>query len=160
MAPDELPTQKLSIHSLEGSRTVVTAMFNPKEIGIDKSVPWSKQATSRGDKPSLEFWSADGSLMSFELMFDTFESGTNVHTAFVANLLKLATVQDPDGAEDKKRPPRVAVRWGTGTLPEFEGVIESVSVKYTMFLPDGTPVRATCRVAVREASRLAVIKPH
>jgi len=159
MALDELPTQKLSIHSLEGSRTVVTAMFNPKEVSIDKSVPWAKQPTSRGDKPSLEFWSADGSLMSFELMFDTFETGANVHTSFVANLLKLSMVQDPDSAEDKKRPPRVAVRWGTGKLPEFEGVIESVSVKYTMFLPDGTPVRATCRVAVREASRLAVGKP-
>jgi len=35
-------------------------------------------------------------------------------------------------------------------------VIESLSTNYTMFLPDGTPVRATCRVMVREASHLAV----
>jgi hypothetical protein len=63
-------------------------------------------------------------------------------------------VQDADGPEDKKRPPKVGVKWGK--LPEFQGVIESVSTKYTMFLPDGTPVRATCHVTVREASHLSV----
>ena len=159
MATNEIPTQKLSIHSAEGPRIAVTAMFNPKEIQVDKSVPWSKQPTSRGDQPSLEFWSADGRVMSFELLFDGFETATNVHTAFVENLLKLAMVKNPDGAEDAKRPPKVRVRWAGVTVPDFEGVIESVSTKYTMFLPDGTPVRALCRVAVREASRLAVGKP-
>jgi hypothetical protein len=96
--------------------------------------------------------------MSFELVFDTYEAGTNVHTGFVENLLTLALVQDPNGAEDKKRPPKVAVKWAGGKLPEFQGVIESVSTKYTMFLPDGTPVRASCLVTVREASHLAVKK--
>jgi hypothetical protein len=52
----------------------------------------------------------------------------------------------------------VVVKWPGGKLPEFQGVIESVSTNYTMFLPDGTPVRATCRVAIREASHLSVHK--
>jgi hypothetical protein len=67
-------------------------------------------------------------------------------------------VQDPNGSEDKKRPPKVGVKWGAGKLPEFQGVIESVSAKYITFLPDGTPVRASCRVTIREASHLAVKK--
>ena len=159
MAPNETPVQKLSIYSVEGTRVVVTAMYNPKEIQIDKSVPWTRSRQSKGDLPSLEFSSADGRVMSFELMFDGFETGTNVHTAFVDNLVKLALVQDPSGAEEKKRPPKVGVKWGSGKLPEFEGVIESVSTKYTMFLPDGTPVRATCHVTIREASHLSVTKP-
>jgi hypothetical protein len=160
MAPNELPTQqKLSIFSVEGPRIVVTAMFNPKELQIDKTVPWTKAPHSGGDQPSLEFSAADGRVMSFELMFDGFETGTNVHTAFVDNLVKLALVQDPNGAEDKKRPPKVGVRWGSGKLPEFQGVVETVSTKYTMFLPDGTPVRATCRVTIREASHLSFAKP-
>ena len=159
MAPNEPATQqKLSIYSVEGTRIVVTAMYNPKELQVDKAVPWAKAPHSKGDQPSLEFSSADGRLMSFELMFDGFETGTNVHTAFVDNLVKLALVQDPNGPEDKKRPPKVSVKWGGGKLPEFQGVIESVSTKYTMFLPDGTPVRATCRVTIREASHLSVSK--
>ena len=158
MAPVDPPTQKLSISSLEGTAITVTAMYNPKEVQVDKSVPWTKQAHSKGDQPSLEFSSADGRLMSFELMFDGFEAGTNVHTAFIQNLVKLALVQDANGAEDKKRPPKVVVKWPGGKLPDFQGVIESVSTSYTMFLPDGTPVRATCRVAIREASHLSVHK--
>jgi len=152
------PTPKLSIYSVEGPRIMVTAMFNPKEITIDKRVPWTKSPSSKGDQPSLEFTSAEGRSMSFELFFDTFEAGTNVHTGFVENLVTLARVQDPNGSEDKKRPPKVGVKWGGGKLPEFQGVIESVSVKYTMFLPDGMPVRASCDVTIREASHLSVKK--
>src|SRR5262245_2038397 len=89
MAPKEPTTQpKLSIYSLEGSKVVVTAMFNPKEVSVDKSVPWLKAPLSTGDPPSLQFSSAEGRVMSFELMFDGFESGTNVHTAFVENLMR------------------------------------------------------------------------
>ena len=158
MPPSDPAVQKLSISSVEGSRIVVTAMYNPKEVSIDKSVPWSKSAQSKGDLPSLEFSSADGRLMSFELMFDGYETGTNVHTTYVDNLVKLTLVQDPGGAEDKKRPPMVVVKWGVGKLPDFQGVVQMVSTKYTMFLPDGTPVRATCHVTIREAGRLAVAK--
>ena len=93
-------------------------------------------------------------MMSFELMFDGFETRTNVHSAFVANLLKLALAPDAGGADGKTRPPMVSVKWGV--FPEFPGVIESVSTKYTMFLPDGTPVRAICHLRIREASHLTV----
>ena len=145
------PGAKLTIASLEAPRLVVTAMYNPKEIGVDKSVPWAKTASSIGDPPELEFSSADGRTMSFELLFDGFETGTNVHTTYIATLLRLASAIDPDGPEEKRRPPRVSVKWGV--LPEFQGVIESIGTKYTMFLPDGTPVRATCHIKVREARR-------
>ena len=64
MPPSDPAVQKLSISTVEGSRIVVTAMYNPKEVSIDKSVPWSKSAQSQGDLPSLEFSSADGRLMS------------------------------------------------------------------------------------------------
>lgn len=50
----------------------------------------------------------------------------------------------------------VFIIWGT--LPEFAGVIESVSTKYTMFLPNGTPVRATCTLRFKEADRASFKK--
>ena len=156
MAPIDPLSQKLSIYSVEGTRIVVTAMYNPKELQVDKFVPWTKQPQSKSDRPSLEFSSAEGRVMSFELLFDGYETGTNVNTAFVDNLMKLALIQDANGPADKKRPPKVGVKWGEGRLPEFQGVIESISTKYTMFLPDGTPVRASCRVSIREAGNLAV----
>jgi Contractile injection system tube protein len=88
----------------------------------------------------------------------TLQTGRNVHTDFVDNLMKLTLVQDLDGDAAKRRPPKVAVKWGKSRFPEFQGVIESVSTKYTMFLPDGTPVRAVCHVTIKEAGSVSFRK--
>lgn len=151
-------TMRLTILNLDDGGEII-AQYNPKELGVDKSVPWQKAATSTGDQPEMQFTAAEGRSMSFELMFDGYEDEVNVHSKYVGPLLKLAMVRSSDqGApEEKKRPPRVQVLWGGG-LPAFEGVIESVSTKYTMFLPNGTPVRATCSVKLKEASRASFKK--
>jgi hypothetical protein len=39
-------------------------------------------------------------------------------------------------------------------LPVFKGVVEQLTTKYTMFLPDGTPVRATVSLRMRQAGKL------
>ncbi len=147
---------KLQIIGLEAGGTL-NAQYNPKEIGIDKSVPWQKSPTSSGDQPELQFTSAEGRSMSFELFFDEYESGGNVHAKYVEQLLTFARVMQPTGPEDKRRPTRVRIAWGGG-IPDFEGVIESVSTKYTMFLPSGVPCRCTCSVKVKEASRASAPK--
>ena len=51
--------------------------------------------------------------------------------------------------DEEKRPPLVLLEWGE--FPRFKGVIESLSTEYTMFLPDGTPVRAICTITMKEA---------
>lgn len=141
---------KLTIISLDDA-TTITAQYNPKEVHVTKTVPWTKAPTSTADQPELTFTSAEGRRMSFELSFDGFETKTNVHAQYVAKLFELSEVMAPNGPEDKKRPPRVKVQWGTA--PTFEGVIESVDVKYTTVGSDGTPLRATAVVNLREASR-------
>jgi Contractile injection system tube protein len=67
----------------------------------------------------------------------------------------LMTVEGSGDAES--RPSRVMIIW-SGGLPAFEGVVESVGMKYTMFLPSGTPVRATVSVKFKEANRLSFKK--
>jgi hypothetical protein len=136
----------------------LTVQYNPKEMSVDKSVPWSKHKDSKSDHPHLEFTGADGRSMSFELMFDTFEDDVTVQTE-VAKLQRMAMVRNPatSAPEDEKRPPLVEVRWDGG-LPSFKGVIESIGTKYTMFSPKGFPVRATCTVKVKEADRASFKK--
>jgi len=141
---------QLTIVSLETDDPPFVAQFNPKEIGIDKSVPWEKHRASEGDSPTLEFTGAEPKTLNVELLFDLFETGGNVHDVFVQKLEQLALVN-----ADKKRPPMVLVVWG-GNFPAFTGVIESVSVKYTLFLPDGTPVRATMNVSFKQAAAVRV----
>lgn len=76
--------------------------------------------------------------ISCELFFDNFESGSSVRplTETVANL---ALVH-----QELHRPPTALLTWGTGLA--FRCVLESSRTGYTMFLDDGTPVRAVMRV--------------
>jgi hypothetical protein len=149
-------SKKLTITNLD-EPGFFTAQENPKEVHVDKSVPWTKAKTAMSDTPELEMASADGRTMMFELVFDTTSTKTDVHTAYVAKLVELAMVMDPSGSESKRRPPRVKVTMGASAV-QFEGVIESVQTKYTSFLADGTPVVATAVVKLKEASRASFRK--
>jgi hypothetical protein len=139
----------LTIQLIELGKTI-KAFYNPKEITISKAVPWSKHKTSKGDSPVLEFTDAEPKLMKFELFFDTYETGKNVHTEFIKDLEK-ATLIMGGASEDKKRPPTCLITWGKG-FPKFLGVMDSLSVKYTMFFKDGTPCRATATVSMKQAT--------
>src|SRR5262245_51371620 len=114
---------RLTISGLEAraAGVTVTAQYNPKELGVEQSVPWR---TAKWEGPDLDSVTPAPRTMSFELMFDTFESGTPIQET-VASLHKLTGV---DAA--LKRPSKVKVAWGDapGTLPAFEGVIESIGV--------------------------------
>ncbi|MBT9447788.1 MAG: hypothetical protein IV086_19005 [Hyphomonadaceae bacterium] len=56
----------------------------------------------------------------------------------------LAAVAQPvlEKPKDKPAEPPRVVHGGSEGLPVFEGVVKPGDTKYTMFLPDGTPVRA------------------
>jgi hypothetical protein len=128
----------------------VEAMFNPKEIGIDKTIPWNKHKSSVADIPVLEFTDPDGKELKIELLFDTFEKQKSVWEEHIKTLEKLTQV-----VKEKKRPPMVLFTWGSA-FPNFMGVISTLGVKYTMFLPSGAPCRATVNVTIKEAKKLEV----
>lgn len=156
MPPAIDPNAKLMIVDLEGGTPSVTAQFNPKELSFDRSIPWQKQ--KKKGPADLEYTGGEPKTMGFELLFDGFESGQSVQP----EIAKLHLMSDPivSGEAGKKRPPKVKVVWGAGTasFPAFEAVIESVAVKYTMFAPDGTALRATANVKFKEASNLKIGK--
>jgi hypothetical protein len=161
------PKATLKIISLDGPKITVEAQFNPKEVSVDKSIPWQKQ--KKKGPADLEYTGGEPRSMGFELLFDGYESGKSVEDQ-VKKLHDLtdATVQADKKDEKKKRPPKVAVVWGGkgsedsvgGGIRKFTGVIESVAVKYTMFLDSGEAVRATVNIKVKEANDLAVAKPQ
>lgn len=122
----------------------VDAMFNPKELSVEKSVSWTPKEGADTDEPPAEFSKPTPANLSVTLYFDTYESGGDVYTKHVANLERLAKV-----IPDKKRPPHCIFNWGTFT---FAGVITSLTQKYTMFLADGTRVRCECAVKMMAAS--------
>ena len=162
-------TAKLTIGSLDepgDPSATVSAQYNPKELQIDMNVPWKKpeaatktgnQSGGAGSSPlEVEFTGAEGRSLTVELLFDGYEKeggrSVDVH-AEVKKLTKLATVRFPDDPnEQKRRPHHCVISWGQRGLPKFECVIESLSTKYSMFSPEGEPLRATCTVKLKEAS--------
>jgi hypothetical protein len=150
---------KVSIGSLDDSGLQVEAQYNPKELQIDKTVPWAKHNKANANGLQLEFTGAEGRSMSLELMFDGYETKTSIQDK-VASLEEMASVRDATSStDDKRRPHHCVVVWGTvmgGTDNKFKCVIESMSTKYTMFLSDGTPVRATVTLKLKEAERVSM----
>lgn len=143
--------KKLEIRALEGAPAVVIAQYNPKEISVDKSVPWSKHPEPQGDAPVLEFTSAENRTISFELFFDYFESGGWGELQKQIKALETMTLIKPGSTGEDKHPPMVIVVFGMGDW--ITGVVESLGIKYTMFDAQGCPVRATCAIKIKETNK-------
>ena len=158
--PGATKLEKVMIGSLDDPAVGVEAQYNPKELTIDQSVPWSSHKVLQQNQPDLEFAGGESRSLSFELLFDGYESGQSVEDA-VRTLARLAQITDKSTKQDLMvRPHLVAVAWGSSNIPSdatgmgpFRGVIESLQTKYTMFLPNGKPVRAVCQVKIKEAAR-------
>jgi hypothetical protein len=102
------------------------------------------------------------STVSLTLPFEI-EDGPNGSLEDATTLLRdavskgfLMKVEADEAEKDERRPAQVMITWGN--LPAFEGVLESVSTKYTMFSANGHPVRATCSLKFKEPSRLSLKK--
>jgi hypothetical protein len=128
--------------------------LNPTAVATERTATWEVSGRQpESDEPELEFTTADGKSLSLDLEFDTFDSKENVYSKFIQSLESL-TLPDPA----LQRPPLVKVLWSANSLPTFSGVVQSMSTKYTMFMPDGTPVRATCSIKLKSASKLSYKK--
>jgi hypothetical protein len=116
-------------------------LFNPREYTVKKSTQWEPHKSPGLDSPEIEFTSGNSMTLSMDLFFDTYEDGKDVreHTDKV---LGLAMVD-----EDLHRPARVLFAWGGF---KFEGILEEVTQRFTMFSSSGMPVRATLSVSFKE----------
>lgn len=153
------PSAKLKILVMEGTdKATVEAQFNPKEIQIDRSVSWKKQEAKKRTA-DLEYTTTEPKSMTVELMFDGYENGESVQPQLDA-LEKMTQVMG--NGPKLKRPPMVRVIWGSEhaavNLPAFNAVVESLSIKYTMFARNGAVLRATATVKLKQADFPGVAK--
>ena len=140
---------KAIIKALEGSKKpTLEVQFNPKELQVDKSVSWTPKS-AHDENPKQEFKEPQSATLACTLYFDGFETKKDVFDAAVSKLEQMVTIDPSLG-----RPPRVIFVWGTKF--KFEGVVDSLSQKYTMFLPDGTRVRCEVGFKMRSAKAAEV----
>ena len=135
---------QIKITAVEGEQPL-EYYFNPSEMSIDKGVDWDAKMDGAPDAPELEFTASEGTTIRFTTEFDRAAEKGNVYLQDVKPLDRLILV-DPK----LKRPPLLTFTWADRT---FKGVIASLNVRYTMFSPEGTPVRASVTAAFREANQ-------
>jgi nucleoid-associated protein YgaU len=151
--------QRLTIEPETGDP--VEALFNPSEISMSASATWDQAQPASYSGPDaaaveLEFRSVQAQTLAVELFFDTYESRAS--TTFKDTVAALpaalrgrqatdvsqyteqvARLADVD--EDLHRPPVCRLHWGAFDI--FTGVLTSLDQRFTLFMEDGTPVRAT-----------------
>jgi nucleoid-associated protein YgaU len=152
--------QRLTIEREGGDP--VEARFNPSELSVSGSTSWDQEQPASYSGPNaatveLEFRSVAAQTLSIELFFDTYESRAAM-TFKDAVVSLLPTVMSERRATDVRRytervaqlaevdrdlhrPPVCDLRWGAFDI--FTGVLTSLDQRFTLFLEDGTPVRAT-----------------
>jgi len=158
---------KLTIYYEQGGQPgqgSIEALFNPSEISLTRSAKWEQQHTvgQSGQSSAAveqEFRSVDAETFSIELFFDTYESRSSAMTGAraAASFLPASLIPGREASDVRQytdqiarlvevdtelhRPPVCDLRWGVFDI--FTGVLTTLNQRFTLFLDDGTPVRAT-----------------
>jgi hypothetical protein len=141
---------KASLVTEDGSKEL-RFRFNPKEYSISKAATWNRP-TNKGAKHSTtpEFGGVQPQTVQMELFFDDWEGDGDL-VRDIETLLGWLKPTDKSIGNKKPQPQALRFQWGgQAPLAEFKGFLKSVSAKYTMFKPDGTPVRATAQITLEE----------
>jgi nucleoid-associated protein YgaU len=132
-----------------GAEGEVVFTFNPNEFSISKSASWSR-TPQRGASGSAmpQFTGAEPASLSLEVFFDASEADSPHVAKDVQRLLDCVTPMQKTLNEDRPSPPWVVFGWGK--FMSFIAIVKSVNAKYTLFQPDGTPLRATATLTLEE----------
>ena len=142
---------KASLMEVDGS-TELKFRFNPKEYTTAKSATWTRP-TNKASKHATapEFGGVQPQTVTMELFFDDWEHPGDL-VKDIEILMGWLKPSDESINQSKKPQPQILkFQWGANqSLSMFHGYLKSVSVKYTMFKSDGTPVRATANISMEE----------
>lgn len=142
----------------------IECLFNPREYTVAKTNAWRSTDTGTSNTGDVSFGGGGGATLSLELFFDTYllrSSPATVvdvrqHTDRLWNLMLI----DERTRHDKTlrgRPPEVVFQWGATWL--FRAVVTGMRQQFTMFLPSGTPVRATVTLDLRQTEDRPLMPP-
>jgi nucleoid-associated protein YgaU len=152
MANDSAKMVKARLEE-DGGGSSLKFSFNPTEYSIKKSGNWHTPTRSMGTKAGAKpnYLGSNPQTLSLQIFFDAWESGGHAVLSSVEQLLDWCTPSSGSVSDEKPQPPVLRLYWGSNQhLSDHKFYMESVSAKYTMFKSDGTPVRATADITLKE----------
>jgi hypothetical protein len=157
----------------------VVAQFNPTEFSLETTRALGTVAPPQQQIPLIQHVHGASDVLRLELFFDTTESGMGPDDAKSAGSGGASQQPDPvtkltdplyrlvrqeGGTPGKKSPPVCWFAWGSRGFPGsvassdpttdrrdgFKCVVETVTQRFTLFSPDGVPLRAIVTLSLRE----------
>jgi nucleoid-associated protein YgaU len=144
---DRPNSQKAQIVKVSNPSEALECHFNPDTFKLDRTVSWRAETSIGGDVSNITFEGGEAHKIGpIELLFDTTDTGKDVRKSYEL-LLELAEIDTDkkNPTTDMGEPPLCRFQWGK--FLSFTAVITAVNQSFTMFKPDGTPVRAMVSVS-------------
>jgi len=141
---------------------LIPVQFNPTEISLDKGAQIAEIAIPGLDTPLMQFVRGQTEKLTLDLFFDTTEDGMGTGATSVTTLTD--RIYELVKIEPTRHAPPVCTFFWNSDFPGsdtsfhignqrrngFDCIVESVRQKFTLFSPEGVPLRATLTVTFRE----------
>lgn len=115
------------------------AMINPDSITWQRAIEYNKKQPPNTSSPSQKYKNTPSDQLNFDIVIDC-TGVVNSNRTDMKN--EIATLENTVFTFNGKihRPNFVKIQWGQGF--NFNGVLDSFNTSYSLFKPDGTPLRA------------------
>ncbi len=144
---------KTLVHNVLAKATIINTvtndkiavMYNPEEFKLEQGNNFAEVGIPGLNAPPIQYVRGRSRMLSMDLFFDTYETGEDVrvYTSQIVNLLNTLP--------QTKAPPVLLFTMGRFS---FECVLVDAGQRFTMFLRNGTPVRATLSARFQEYIRI------
>ncbi|SEE65217.1 hypothetical protein SAMN04487765_3605 [Tenacibaculum sp. MAR_2010_89] len=122
-------------------------MINPNEIKWNRKILYNEQQPIDSSKPSQKYKNTASDELSFDIVIDC--TGV-VFSKRIDMATEIKTLEDIVYTYNGKihRPNYVKIQWGNNM--SFKSVLKTFNTNYTLFRPDGSPLRAKVSLSFGE----------
>lgn len=137
--------------TIEGSSEQLAFLYNPASFTVSMSNGWESSAAAGSGVQQARFGGSNSATMSLSVTFDTTGEGvpvTNYTSKLVALMKPSVKIKGATDTVNNLRPPTVTFHWGS--TQSFPAAITSLSLNFTYFSSDGTPLRAEVALELKQ----------
>ncbi len=155
MAPEQggedVTVQHATIMLVKDKTKKIDCQFNPATFQLSKTFEWKPERTIGRDASRMDFLGGKCSDLEVPLLFDSTDTGSDVRGKY-AVLATLARINPTNINQTTHKAEPDPVHFSWGKFLSFDAVIISVTEKFLLFKPDGTPLRAEVTIKFKEVA--------
>lgn len=124
-----------------------TVMINPESLKWDRSIEYNEKQSPDSSSASQKYRSTPSERLNFDIVIDCTGIVDSKRLDLMAEIALLESVVYTYNGSIH-RPNFVKVQWGKNLV--FNGVLKSFDTNFTLFKPDGSPLRAKVSLGFSE----------